>query len=190
MGSENLTDPVPMDTTSGGGDGFKRSMENYRSRDPYYDHIKSAKVTEEELSSVLYYTFVPFKQMLDSIKKWPTKPTGFIKWNEYMEWKGRGNIWRALYVSPEIAKEVISKGAFKVDELHFVPKGMRSERRKGGVKKHYDKRLKTKVWRVDSWWFVLDKKDIQGLFEAEWSKGKVVIKTINQRVEGGLQMAS
>ena len=74
--------------------------------------------------------------------------------------------------------------------MHFVPKGMRSERRKGGVKKHYDKRLKTKVWRVDSWWFVLDKKDIQGLFEAEWSKGKVVIKTINQRVEGGLQMAS
>ena len=43
---------------------------------------------------------------------------------------------------------------------------------------------------MDSWWFALDKKDIKGLFEAEWSKGKVVIKTINQRVEGGLQMAS
>ena len=59
-------------------------MENYRSRDPYYDHVKSVKVTEEELSSVLYYTFVPFKQMLESIKKWHTKPTGFIKLKEYM----------------------------------------------------------------------------------------------------------
>ena len=145
MASENLIIPDPMDTTSGSGGGFKRSMERYRERDPYYEHSKTAKVTEEELSSVLFYTFVPFKQMLENIKKWPTKPTGFIKWNEYMKWKGSGYIWRALFTSPEVAKEVISKGAFKVDNLLFVPKGMRSERRKGRVKKHYDKRLKTKV---------------------------------------------
>ena len=79
MTSENLTDPVSMDTTSGGGDGFKRSMENYRSRDLYYDHVKSVKVSEKEMSSVLFYTFVSFKQMLESINKWPKKPTGFIK---------------------------------------------------------------------------------------------------------------
>ena len=82
-----------MDQTSDGGVGFKRSMKNYREIDPYFDHQKkSEKVTEEELSSVLYYTFVPFKQMLESIKLWPTKPTGFIKWNEYMKWVGRGYI--------------------------------------------------------------------------------------------------
>ena len=57
------------------------------------------------------------------------------------------------------------------------------------MKKHYNKRLKTKVWRVDSWWFALNKEDIKKVFEAEWSKGKVVIKSINQRVEGELQMA-
>ena len=95
---------------------------------------------------MLYYTFVSFKQMLESIKLWPTKPTGFIKWNEYMKWVGRGYIWRALYTTPEEAKEVISRGSFKVGELIFVPKGMRSERRRGGGEnKHYDKRLKTKV---------------------------------------------
>jgi len=65
------------------------------------------------LSLVLYYTFVSFEQMLESINKWSTKPTGFIKWNKYMEWKERGNIWRALYISPEVAKEVISKEAFR-----------------------------------------------------------------------------
>ena len=43
---------------------------------------------------------------------------------------------------------------------------------------------------MDSWWFALDKEDIKKVFEIEWSKRKVVIKSINQRVEGGLQMAS
>ena len=145
MASENLIIPEPMDTTSGSGGGFKRSMERYRERDPYYEHEKNVKVTEEELSSVLFYTFVPFKRMLESIKLWPSKPTGFIKWNTYMRWARSGHIWRTLYPSPEAAKEVISRGAFKVGDLNFVPKGMRSERRKGGEKKHYDKRLKTKV---------------------------------------------
>jgi len=82
-----------MDVTSDGGVGFKRSMERYRENDPYFDHQpKSKKVTEEEESSVLFYTFVPFKRMLESIKLWPSKPTGFIKWNQYMRWVGSGYI--------------------------------------------------------------------------------------------------
>ena len=42
---------------------------------------------------------------------------------------------------------------------------------------------------MDSWWFTLNKEDIKKVFEVEWSKGKVVIKSIIQRVKGGLQMA-
>jgi len=93
MASENQANPVPIDTTSGAGVGFKRSMERYHERDPYFNHQpKSEKVTREEESSVLFYTHVPFKQMLESIEQWPTKPTAFIKWNEYMRWRGRGYI--------------------------------------------------------------------------------------------------
>ena len=58
-----------------------------------------------------------------------------------MRWVGSGHIWRTLYPSSEAAKEVISRGAFKVGDLNFVPKGMRSERRKGGMKKHYDEQV-------------------------------------------------
>ena len=85
-----------------------------------------------------------------------------------------------MFTSLEEAKQVISKGFFKVRELIFVPKGMRSERRIGGVKKHYDKRLKTKVWRVELWWFALEKADIKKVFEESWSGKDIAIKSIIQ----------
>jgi len=43
---------------------------------------------------------------------------------------------------------------------------------------------------VDSWWFALDKEDIKKVFEKVWSGKEVAIKSIIQRVEGGMQMAS
>ena len=43
---------------------------------------------------------------------------------------------------------------------------------------------------MDSWWFALEKEDIKKVFEEVWSGKELVIKSIIQRVEGGMQMAS
>jgi hypothetical protein len=175
-----------MAQTSGTDKGSRSSMDNYRDRDPYYDYAKWKGKDVEVESSVLFYTFVPWRQMMESTRQWTTKPVGVAKWNKFLDWKAKGNIFRVLYATPDIAKGVVERGPFKQGEFMFVPQRMTDKPNKY-MGKHYDKRLKTKVWMVESWWIGLDRNDIKKTFDAGWSNKECNIKSIFQQEVGGVR---
>jgi len=177
--------PTPIDTDKGRDEGSMTSMEFHRARDPYYDNRVIWKGHEVERdSSVLFYNFIGWLEMGRVIAQLTPRPVSFTRWNAVVGWGRRGNVWRVLMATPDLATSMIQKGPIVVGDYKLVPKRVPLVQRRR-IGKHYDKRLKTKLWWLESVYLQLDTKEVEKIVCGVKTNPKMEFRSINRhQVEG------